>query len=354
MGTDSSHELGPTGVRHGELFRLAFEVAPLGLLISDRDGKILFANARLETMFGYPRAELVGKHVAQLVPSRYRAREPELRAAFFDAPSARVLGARRDLHGLRKDGTEMPIEIELSPLETATGVFAVSSIMDVSERRRTIQQLRQRSEEFAASAKERDLLLQEVHHRVKNNLQVISSLINLQIRKGSGGAPHEVLTECKRRVEAIGLIHEKLYQSRDYTRVPFSDYARSLARNIVHASDASMSGIELQIESDDISLPVDKAISCGLILNELITNAMKHAFSEGDRGRLYVGLHRIADHRVRLRVKDSGIGLREPEQSSATSLGLLLVNTLTAQLEGTLRTEIDAGTTVSVEFPAQV
>jgi two-component sensor histidine kinase len=320
---------------NGDLFRLALDAAPTGMLLIDGAGGITLVNAQIERLFGYSRAELIGERLEKIVPERNGA-----------------MGAGRELSGLRKDGQEIPVEITLTPVRTAEGDFVLGSIVDITERKQAIEQLRERTADLTTSLRERDVLLQEVHHRVKNNLQVISSLINMQIRKGSDGVAREVLTECKRRVEAIGLIHEKLYQSHDYSRVPFSDYARSLARNLVHASDPSAAGIELRLECDDISLPVDKAISCGLILNELITTAMRHARPEG-RGQLLVSLHRVEDGNVRLTVKDSGVGMQEQERGSASPLGLQLVNTLTAQLEGKLRTEVGDGTCVSVEFPVE-
>jgi len=118
------------------------------------------------------------------------------------------------------------------------------------------------------------VLLQEVHHRVKNNLQVISSLMNMQVRRTDDASSRSALAECQNRVLAIALIHEKLYQSRNYARVPFSDYARSLADNIFHATGVSPGNTKLSVEFESLSLAVDKAIPCGLILNELITNAL--------------------------------------------------------------------------------
>jgi PAS domain S-box-containing protein len=336
----------------GDLFRLALEAAPAGMLMIDRAaGGIMLVNAQIERLFGYAREELIGRSLAMLVPERYRAQGPWFDDDFFRAAQTRPMSGNRELFGLREDGREIPVEISLTPVRTPKGDYILASIVDITERQRAIEQLRERSDDLAASLKERDVLLQEVHHRVKNNLQVISSLINMQIRKGGEGAPREVLTECKRRVEAIGLIHEKLYQSHDYARVPFSDYARSLARNIVHASDPSAAGVDLRLECDDISLPVDKAISCGLILNELITSAMKHVYPDGVRGQLRVDLHRVEGGKVRLTVKDSGTGMPEQERGSSSPLGLQLVSTLTAQLDGSLLNEVGDGTSVSVEFP---
>ena len=325
------------GEHTSELFRLALEAAPIGMLLIDEAGRITLVNAQIERLFGYRRDELIGEPVETLVPERFRG----------------ALQAGRELYGLRKDGTEMPIEIGLNRLQTPEGSFVLSSIVDITEQRRAMEQLRERTDELTASLRERDVLLQEIHHRVKNNLQVISSLINMQIRKLDDRVSREVLAECKLRVEAIALIHEKLYQSRDYAEVPFSDYARSLADNIVHAAIASRSGIVLHVDCDPLSLPVDKAISCGLILNELITNALKHAYPNG-AGPLHVELRRLEGGRAKLTVRDEGVGMAEQRSKSGKgSLGLQIVNTLTDQLDGSLEIIHRGGTSVTVEFPVE-
>jgi two-component system, sensor kinase len=145
-------------------------------------------------------------------------------------------------------------------------------------------------QQIVDSLREKEVLLKEIHHRVKNNLQLISSLINMQMRRLQDVSSKEALEECQNRVLAIALIHEMLYQSKDYARVPFSDYARSLAANIFQAIGVSPENLKLNIDFESISLAVDKAIPCGLILNELITNALKHAFPNERRGTIRVGL----------------------------------------------------------------
>ncbi|HUD24223.1 MAG TPA: CHASE domain-containing protein [Burkholderiaceae bacterium] len=185
--------------------------------------------------------------------------------------------------------------------------------------------------------KEKETLLQEIHHRVKNNLQVISSLINLQRRKLGPGAQQAALQECQTRVQAIALIHEKLYQARDYSRVPFAQYATGLANDVFHAAGISPGTVNLDVEVAEVALAVDKAIPCGLILNELITNALKHAFPHERRGTVRVELDHTPDGRVRLAVKDDGVGLPgDLDIRHADSLGMQLVTTLAEQLAARL------------------
>ena len=208
-------------------------------------------------------------------------------------------------------------------------------------------------QEVQASLREKEVLLQEIHHRVKNNLQVISSLINMQVRRTEDAASRSALAECQNRVQAIALIHEKLYQSRDYARVPFSDYARSLATNVFCATGVSPENTKLSVEFENLSLAVDKAIPCGLILNELITNALKHAFPNERRGTVRIQL-RKADGELELVVSDNGVGLTSDfDPATSNSLGMQLVQTLVEQLDGCLEIFHEGGTTVRIAFPVE-
>jgi PAS domain S-box-containing protein len=210
----------------------------------------------------------------------------------------------------------------------------------------------ERTSELAATLKEREVMLLEIHHRVKNNLQVISSLISMQVREVADGPSRIALQECQARIQTIALIHEKLYQSKDYSQVPFSEYASTLAVNIFQAAGVSPAVIALNLQIEPLSLAVDKAIPCGLLLNELLTNALKHAFPNGRRGTVRVVLRTVGDREIVLAVSDDGIGLSthfQPAQSN--SLGMQLVTTLVAQLDGRLEIARSGETTFSVTFP---
>lgn len=334
-----------------EQFRLALEAAPTGMLMADRNGCITLVNAQIENLFGYAREELIGMKVETLVPPRFRQLHPEFRAGFFAHPETRAMGGGRELYGVRKDGTEVPVEIGLNPLSTPNGDFVLSSIVDISERKHTVRQLSERTEALAATLQEREILLREVHHRVKNNLQIIASLINMQMRKLDAAASREVLNECKTRVDAIALIHEKLYQSQDFTNLPFASYAKGLVSTIMQASGISMERIVVQFAIDDVSLPVDLAIPCGLILNELVTNAIKHAFPQLRRGIILVALRRLDATALQLSVTDDGVGMHDFDVAvERDSIGLSLVASLADQLNGKWRVAGEAGTSVFVDF----
>jgi two-component sensor histidine kinase len=207
------------------------------------------------------------------------------------------------------------------------------------------------AEELRASLREKEVLLQEVHHRVKNNLQVISSLISLQLRPIKDPVSREALQACPARVQSISLIHAMLYQSRDYANVPFSQYARELAGNIFHAVGTDPGRISLDLAIDEVMLPVDKAIPCGLILNELITNALKHGFPNDRRGSVRVELGRAGQDQLRLSVEDNGVGMAPGlETGQIGSLGMHLISALAEQLGAEFEMSGDHGTSFRFTF----
>jgi PAS domain S-box-containing protein len=602
-----------------EQFRRVMEAAPTGMILVAERGKIVLVNAQVEKLFGYHRSELLGQSIEALVPERFRGRHPEFRASFAADPKARVMGAGSDLYGLRQDASEFPVEIGLNPVESPEGRFVLTSVVDITERKRValeIQQskdvlerfveyapasiamfdrnmryvvasrqwhrecgigdqsvvgkshydifptlpehwkrehqrgmagetrkaeeewvapdgrkhivrwelhpwgdsgaltggiiifmediterkmaemerqkfvsladqsaefigmcdlefkpfyanpsglrlvgidtleeaLRTRVNEFffpedqrfileeffpkvlregrseveirfrhfksgdalwmiynvfqvkgtdgrpvgyatvsrditerkrvesereellrklqtltseletrvsertaqlSNTLREREVLLQEIHHRVKNNLQVISSLMNMQMRRIKHQPSREALQECQTRVQAIALIHGMLYQSRDYSSIPFSEYARGLAANVFHAAGVTAGAISMELAIEDVCLGVDQAIPCGLILNELISNALKHAFPNGRHGVIRVELRRIEPGRLLLAVKDDGVGLPpDIDVKTSPSLGLHLVCSLAEQLGAEVEIVRDKGTSLKFTFAA--
>jgi two-component sensor histidine kinase len=213
--------------------------------------------------------------------------------------------------------------------------------------------LEQRVSSRTAELKERESLLQEIHHRVKNNLQVISSLINMQVRGLEDESTRVALRECQSRVATMAQIHEVLYQSADYSRVPFAKYARDLTSRIFSASEASAT-VTLQLELEELSLPVEQAIPCGLILNELVGNSLKHAFPNAAVGAIRVNLRVESSHSVILCVSDNGIGLSPAlDWGRLGSLGVQLVMTLVEQLTGQLEIIRQPGSTFRITFPLE-
>jgi two-component sensor histidine kinase len=205
--------------------------------------------------------------------------------------------------------------------------------------------------QIKAQLQEKDVLLKEVHHRVKNNMQVISSLLNLQSRRVKDPAVSEMFKESQGRIRSMALVHERLYQSNDLSRIEFSEYLRNLATHLFHSYQADSSRLRLKIDAEEVFLNINTAIPCGLIVNELVSNALKHAFPDGRRGQLEIDLHRVAGDGYLLRVRDDGVGFPEKLDFRKTeSLGMQIVNTLVDQVDGRMELYREKGTAFRLEF----
>jgi two-component sensor histidine kinase len=196
------------------------------------------------------------------------------------------------------------------------------------------------------------VLLKEIHHRVKNNLQIISSLLSLQSENINSENPARTFRESQDRIRSMALIHEKLYQSNDISRIDFAEYVRSLTAYLFR-SYITGPGIEISIDIHDVSLGIDMAIPCGLIINELVSNSLKYAFPDRRPGEIDISLAQC-DHEYKLTVSDNGTGLPEGMDFRNTpSLGLQLVNTLVHQLEGNIVLDTSHGTRFVITFAGQ-
>lgn len=207
---------------------------------------------------------------------------------------------------------------------------------------------------LTASLSEKETLLKEVHHRVKNNLQLVYSLLNLQTRHVKDPKTLEGLQDCRHRVMAMAMVHEKLHRSRDLGRINAVDYFRDLVRHLFDAFGASASNVRLSLESDPAPLHVDEAVPCGLILYELVSNSLRHAFPDGRGGAVRVAFRRNTAGRTTLLVEDDGVGLPpDLDHLNARSLGLQLAATLAQQLDATLERDMQRrGTAFKLSFTA--
>jgi two-component sensor histidine kinase len=202
-----------------------------------------------------------------------------------------------------------------------------------------------------ASLQEKEVLLREIHHRVKNNLQVIASLLHLQSDQLKDPEGLALVEDMQNRIKSMALVHESLYQTGDLARFNFAGYIESLSTHLVQSYRAETSHICLHTTLDELALDVDTAIPCGMLLNELLTNALKYAFPDGRAGDIHIVLRAEAGQ-VSLSVRDNGIGLPESlDVRNTESLGLQLVCLLTEQLGGTLTLTREGGTAFAVSFP---
>ena len=338
-------------------FRTMADHAPVLLWMAGTDGKCEFFNRGWLEFTGHSIDEEIGSGWAGGIHPEDFQRSMSL---YLDAFVAR----RRfnmEYRLRRHDGEYRWVYDQGAPLFESDGHFMgfIGSCVDVTEQRLARDALRQatieleeRVRERTALAEDREMLLREVHHRVKNDLQLISSLLNMQSRRLTDPESIAGFEDCHGRVQTIALIHEYMYQSDDLASLSFSRNIRSLAASVLRVSGTAAGQVELQVEVEDgITLPVDRAIPCGLILNELMSNALKHAFPNGKRGKLRVVLEQRPGGRAALSVTDDGIGLpEEPENNGRTSLGWRLVRAFAEQLNAELTVSRDRGTSVGIVF----
>ncbi len=244
-------------------------------------------------------------------------------------------------------GEDIWMEAFLNPIFLEMGKVREISCLahEITEKKRTEKQIKQ-------SLKEKEVLLKEVHHRVKNNLQVISSILNLQSSYVKDKNTLEILKESQNRIKSMSFIHESLYQTKNFSSIDFSDYILNLSKNLVHSYRVYNDLVDLNLDFDKVYLNLDQAIPCGLIINELVSNALKYAFGEEEEGEIYISF-REREEEVIMKVEDTGIGLPEGfDYRNTDSLGLQLVVTLVEQLDGNiaLRSKEGTGTKYLITF----
>ena len=332
-----------------EKFRGLLESAPDAMVIVDEQGMIQLVNSRTEQVFGYPRTELLGRAVEMLIPDRYRQRHTEHRAGYFQQPRFRGMGQGLELYGQRRNGEQFPIEISLSPLHTEDGLLVSSAIRDITDRKRVEAKLR-------TSLEEKETLLKEVHHRVKNNLAVIASTFYLQSTYVDDPQVVEMLQNCQDRVRSMALVHERLYHSGNFAAVDFAEYTRELCSELLTTYTVGSEQVQLDINIEQVRVGLNQAIPCALILNELVSNSLKHAFPRGAPGKLSIAIQSASQGKFQLTVRDNGVGM-PPDRSVASvtggTFGMRLVDTLTRQVDGKLEfLPGNPGTIATLSFSA--
>jgi len=327
-----------------EKFRTIFEHANDGIVLLDSCGTIIDVNRKVEDIFKYNREDLIGKRFFELnFPDMENM--TELADLFTDIvnknePIPLILVEVKD-----KSGNDIYAEVSTKLIKRNGNVQGVLSIVrDITQRKKAEKKIKE-------ALKEKEVLLREIHHRVKNNLQIISSLLKLQSTYIKDEQYTEMLRDSQNRVRSMALIHEKLYHSENLLNIDFETYIRSLTDELIRSYGAAE--VAMNIKVDTIAIGVDTAIPCGLIINELVSNSLKHAFPDG-KGEITITLHAI-DGTIELTVSDTGVGIPDTVDFRTTeTLGLRLVTILAEdQLDGDITLKRDAGTEFCITFPAQ-
>jgi PAS domain S-box-containing protein len=336
------------GLEELRLWVDAFKTAGIGIVIVDPPTKTLrFTNPAFAAMHGMTVEQMQGMPVSDLV-----AAEEHGRFAEFYAGLERTGRAIRRSRHLRADGSRFPVETDTVSRRDADGavLYYLASVRDISDQV-------EREDRIEAALREKTLLLDEIHHRVKNNLQVVNSLLYLQASRVGDPVVSAILRESQNRVLSMAIVHQMLYGSKDFSQISFGDFLGNLVPQLVSAYAVDPEQISITVAAAETPLPIKAAIPCGIIVNELISNALKHAFPDQRHGEITVTLSedRAGDDQsgyAVLSVCDNGVGIVESlDLNAANSLGWELVNLFTKQIGGELTIHRADPTRVTLRFP---
>ncbi len=354
-----------------------------GIVAFDSACKYTLWNPGMEAMTGINKSKALGKSAFEVLPFLTEIGEDKY---FYETLKGNYVIAKDRWFYIPETGKEGYFEAYYSPVFDSNKkvVGGISIVRDSTQRKyglealeRTKEELERRviertaalskvnedlrneiterkraEEKINISLQEKVVLLREIHHRVKNNLQVISSLLNLQSGYIEDKKSLEIFRESQTRVRSMALIHEKLYQSKDLNKIEFSEYIESLIKDLFKSYNIESSRITLKSKMEGIYFEIDTAILCGLIINELVSNSLKHAFPENRKGEIYIELNQNSvNNKYTLIIKDNGIGFPSNVDFRKTeSLGLQLVTTLSEQLGGTIELNKNGFTEFKIEF----
>jgi PAS domain S-box-containing protein len=312
------------------------------VLIFDESGNIEWANAGYTKMTGYTVDELRSSRGTSISDFTFSNEVTNLLNKELSTGTSSIFESQIRC----KDGSLKWVSNTLNPIRNQSGEVKRIVVIetDITYRKMMEEQIRE-------SLEEKGLLLREIHHRVKNNLQIIISLFNLQSHYVSDQRAFEALKEGQDRIKSMALIHERFYQSEGLSRIDFDEYIKRLIENLFLSFNTGQEQVEFEVDADKISLDIDTAVPCGLIINELVSNTLKHAFPNGNKGMLRVSFRKNSDQTLRLVVSDNGIGLPEGFSiEDSDSLGMQLINALTNQLDARITVGNGTGATFTLEF----
>jgi PAS domain S-box-containing protein len=330
-----------------EKYRAIYDQAYIGIAQVDLEGNFLNTNQQLCSITGYSEEEFRSMNFQDITVPEDQKKSEGFREGLQKQNEERISFEKQYIH---KNGSRIDMNVTVALVKDKSGepAYFVTVFEDITERKRNEQEL-------IRSLKEKEVLLREVHHRVKNNLQVISSILNLQSNFVEDPNTLQILRESQNRINSMSFIHESLYRKDEFDSIDLAQYVKDLTTNLLHSYHSSGTDIRLEHDLENVELDLDQAIPCGLILNELVSNALKYAFPDRDRGLVHIGVEQEqntdATTLVRIRVQDDGVGLPEGyEVGASDSLGLQLVSSLLEQIGGEIRLKRDNGTEYLITF----
>jgi PAS domain S-box-containing protein len=316
----SSRRESEEALRHREgLFSKLFNSSPLGIALLNEHREVEMVNDGFEQLFGYREHELKGLELDKvIVPEK----DHDLAVQLSESEQVKEATEKR----IRKDGTIIDVIIYAVPVVVDKSILGIYGIyVDITDRKKAEEDVRK-------SLHEKEMLLAEVHHRVKNNLAVITGLLELQSYSADNESARQILKESQARVNSIAMVHEKLYKSDDFSQVDVKQYLEELSLMIHKMMDPANLDVAIELNMEHVELPIIQAIPCGLLFNEVITNSFKHAFKGRKTGEIKVCLIQ-RENEINLRIEDDGVGLPEiAENDIQKSMGMTLIKTLAKQL----------------------
>ena len=309
------------------------------VLIASPDGIIEWVNDGFIQLMGMPKEKLLNNNLSEI--NVYTNINNEIREAISNQHS-RIFESNVTTHNIEN----LWISSTLTPIYGEDGILKKLVVVDSD-----ITAGKNMQKQIETSLKEKDVLLKEIHHRVKNNLQIIISLLNLQTGYIKDEVTLKAVKDGQSRVRSMALVHEKFYQSDELSEIDFAEYIEKLCHFIYQSYGDKTDRIHLQISGDKIGLDMDTAMPCGLLVNEIVSNSYKYAFPNQEKGKIQIDFKKI-DNKIILLVQDNGVGFPEEyDLEKGESLGMQLIQALTSQLDGELIVSRENGTSFKISFP---
>lgn len=328
-------------VIENNFFEQIYKSTPEAILILDENNIVVDSNPSFEKLFLFKGHEIKGKFMEdQIVPEHFQNESKDM----FDKISSGE-NVQKESIRTKRDGRPVNVLITGCRIKLSENKYGSCLIyIDISKHKRSEEQMR-------SSLVEKEVLIREIHHRVKNNLQIISSLLHIQSSKITNDEMVSMFMDCQNRVKSIALIHEKLYQTNSFTRVDFDSYTMNLVYYLFRMFDVKSNKVSIRMNVENVFLPMDTAIPCGLIINELITNSLKHAFTDDKHGEILIQAVYHSDNKFTLTIKDNGRGIPEDvDFNKSKTVGFNLINSLVRQLGGNLKINRNEGTEFNITF----